>query len=124
MSGALERVIDAYVAAWNEPDAAARAKLLAEAVADDFVFEGPTGHFRGRQAVEDLITATRERMPGTEVVRTGPVSTEAPRFAWQIRTASGQPLLAGTDLAELAGDGRLRRVEMEGFAATQGEDGA
>ncbi|MGH9278793.1 MAG: nuclear transport factor 2 family protein [Acidimicrobiales bacterium] len=122
MSGGLERVIDAYVAAWNEPDAAARAKLLDEAVVDEFVFEGPSGHFRGRPAVEELIAAMRERMPGTEVIRIGDcivrAGGEPPRFGWEIRTVSGQPLLAGTDKAEVGDDGRLRRVEMEGFGGT------
>ena len=37
------------------------------------------------------------------------------RFGWQIRTSGGQPLLAGTDVAVVGDDGRLRRVEMEGF---------
>lgn len=118
MSGGLERVIDAYIAAWNEPGAARRARLLDQAVVEDFVFEGPTGHFRGRKAVEDLIAAMRERMPGTEVVRTGGVHGQPARFGWQIRTLSGQPLLAGTDRAEVGKDGRLVRVEMEGFGAT------
>ena len=108
-------MIDAYVAAWNEPDAATRAQLLDQAVVDDFVFEGPNGHFRGREAVDKLIAAMQQRMPGTEVVRVGEADGDPARFGWQIRTTGGQPLLAGTDLAEVGQDGRLRRVEMEGF---------
>lgn len=118
MTGTVEYLLDAYVAAWNERDGVARAALLDQAVADDFLFEGPTGRFKGRHAVDELIAALQERMPGALVVRTGPIAaTEPVRFPWEIRRESGERLLGGTDVAEIGEDGRLRRIAMEGWGS-------
>jgi hypothetical protein len=106
----LEEAVDAYLAAWNERDGAARAFLLDAAVADDFEFHGPTGTFRGRPALEGLIVALQERMGGAIVVRTGPVANG--RFGWVVQTPAGDPLLGGTDQADAADDGRLRRISV------------
>ena len=108
MTADLETSVDGYVAAWNEPDPVVRAQLLAAAVTDDFEFTGPTGTFRGRNAVEGLIVALRTRMAGASVTRLGPV--ESGTFRWAIVTAEGTTLLEGVDTAEAAPDGRLSRI--------------
>lgn len=117
--GALEEVVDAYVAAWNAVDPSERQRLLDKAVADDFVFEGPTGRFAGRAAVDDLITAMQERMPSTSVVRVGDAEAAGPflEFGWEIRTSAGARVLAGIDAGEVGDDGRLTRVEMKSMGA-------
>ena len=109
----------AYVAAWNAIDPAERQELLDGAVTDDFVFEGPTGRFKGRDAVSDFIGEMQVRMPATEVVRTGPATVAASfvEFDWEIRSAAGGRLLGGTDSADLGDDGRLARVEMKQMQA-------
>jgi len=107
MRADLERVVDGYVAAWNEADPLLRSDLLAESVTDDFEFTGPTGTFRGREAVEGLIVALRTRMAGAVVARIGPV--DAGTFRWAIVNA-GATLLEGVDEVEAAPDGRLRRI--------------
>ncbi len=120
MRGGLEKVVDAYVAAWNATDPAARQRLLDGSVTDDFVFSGPTGEFKGREAVDAFIAAMQERMPATEVVRTGPATAAARyvEFGWELRNAStGARLLAGADGAEVGADGRLARVEMKHMEA-------
>jgi hypothetical protein len=104
----LERVVDGYVAAWNEADPVLRRDLLTESVTDDFEFTGPTGTFRGRDAVEGLIVALRTRMAGAIVARLGPV--EAGTFRWAIVTAGGATLLEGVDEVEAGPDGRLRHI--------------
>jgi len=104
----VERVVDGYVAAWNEADPVLRRDLLTESVTDDFEFTGPTGTFRGRDAVEGLIVALRTRMAGAVVARLGPVETGT--FRWAIVAASGATLLEGVDEVESAPDGRLRRI--------------
>ena len=107
-SADLEAAVDGYVAAWNEADPVVRSQLLAASVTDDFEFTGPTGTFRGREAVEGLIVALQTRLAGATVVRIGPV--EGGRFRWAILTAEGAPLLEGVDEADAAPDGRLARI--------------
>lgn len=114
MSTELEAVLDAYIDAWNEPEPTARARLLAAALDEEAAFSGPTGDFRGREAIAALIEAIRSRMPGAAVVRTGPASTTGGdiRFAWQIRTGGGGVLMEGVDEIERGRDGRLTLVRM------------
>jgi hypothetical protein len=119
VGGGVEEVVNAYVAAWNATEPSERRRLLDDAVADDFVFAGPTGQFKGREAVGTFIAAMQERMPSTEVVRTGPATVAATfvEFGWEIRTSAGVRLLGGADWAETGDDGRLTRVEMKSMHA-------
>lgn len=110
MGVSIEDAVDGYVAAWNEPDPLVRRDLLAQAVGDDFELAGPTGTFRGRDAVEGLIVALRTRMVGAVVARLGPV--DGASFRWAILTATGTTLLEGVDEVEAGDDGRLRRVSV------------
>ncbi len=106
----LEAAVDGYVAAWNEADPVVRMGLLAASVTDDFEFTGPTGTFRGREAVEGLIVALQTRITGATVARLGPV--EGGTFRWAIVTAEGATLLEGADEAEAGPDGRLSRISV------------
>ncbi len=106
----LEASVDAYVAAWNEPDPVVRAQLLSGSVTDDFEFTGPTGTFRGRDAVEGLIVALQSRLVGATVARLGPI--EGGTFRWAIVADGGATLLEGVDQAEAAPDGRLSRISV------------
>lgn len=108
MGADLEEAVDGYVAAWNEPDPIVRAQLLETSVTDDFEFTGPTGTFRGRQAVEGLIVALRSRMAGATVARLGPVEGEV--FRWSIVAEGGTTLLEGVDEVQAGPDGRLARI--------------
>lgn len=110
MAIGLEEAVDAYVAAWNEPDPVERARLLAWAVADDFEFHGPTGTFRGKVAVEGLIVALQTRLAGATVARLGPVVDGV--FRWVVVTSAGATLLEGLDEVEAGDDGRLRRISV------------
>lgn len=104
-----EEAIDAYIAAWNEPDPLQRARLLAGAVTDDFEFHGPTGTFRGPTAVEGLIVALQTRMAGATVTRLGPAVDGA--FRWAV-VSGGAVLLEGSDEAQAAADGRLSLISV------------
>lgn len=110
----LEKMIDGYLAAWNERDADRRAELLAQAVTEDCVFVGPLGEARGRTALGAAITEAQDMAPDALVERVGPVEPGVPPdvppgFRWRIRS-QGSTLLQGTDVVECSDDGRLRRI--------------
>ncbi len=120
MGTPLESVLDAYVDAWNEPDAARRRALLERSITDDCLFEGPLGALTGREAVERLIVAMQDRMPGTSIVRVGaPEEGDELRFRWEVQTAEGERLMSGVDTVDVAGDGRLRRIVLIADPATR-----
>ena len=104
-------VVDAYLRAWNTHDEPARRELLDQAITEDCELAGPTGTFRGRDAILGLIVALQGRAGDAVMARAGPVEVgDDIRFAWQVRTPAGEGLLGGTDTVEVAADGRLRRI--------------
>ena len=110
----IPEVVAAYDAAWNEPDATERRRLLERSFAEDGVLIEPRGRFDRREAVLERIAGFSERFPGARVVLTSGVDEHHGfmRYAWTIVGADGSALLEGIDFAELGSDGRLRRVIM------------
>ena len=111
----LEELIAAYDRVWSEPDEDERRRLLEGSWADDGELVDPgEGWFRGRDAVLARIAGFSERFPGARVEVTSALDEHHGfvRYAWTIVDADGRALLEGMDFAELAEDGRLRRVVM------------
>ena len=110
----LDVVLRVYDAAWNEPDHAERAHLLARSLTEDAELVDPTGRFRGRQAVNERIAGFSERFPGARVTITSGVDEHHgfARYAWSITRADGDRVLDGIDVVERGEDGRVRRVVM------------
>ena len=107
-----EDAYDLYQRAWNEPEHALA--LLEECWADDGVYaddEVPDGVV-GRAALAELITATHEDLPGFRVWETSAPRLLAGRLGLTWSQQGGDPpqSLAGTDVIELATDGRIARV--------------
>jgi hypothetical protein len=106
-----EEIVAAYGAAWNEPDEAARAALLAKSWADDGVYCDPSATVRGRAGLVAHIGRFLQMMPGhTLEITTGvDVHHDLIRFGWVLRK-DGQTALEGMDFGELAPDGRIERI--------------
>ena len=111
MTRDLAQVLGEYVAAWNEPDADARERLLDGCVADGVVMapgyapEAPL--IRGREALSDEIGTMIARRPvgrGFHLTRTGEVE-RTPRLG-PVRVARRRPQRRGVDDRR---DGDLRR---------------
>ena len=121
MPAAVDAHLDDYVAAWNTVEPAQRMLLLDRAMDPSATFTGPTGTFRGREAILELIEALQARMPGASVVRDGPVVVDEEgviRFGWQIRRSNGGVVMEGVDEVETAADGRIALVRMHAGAGT------
>lgn len=108
----VERLIDAYCAAWNEPDAAKRAALLDAVWSPGAAYTDPRAHAVGVGQLSAHIDRILERRPGARVVRTSAVDEHhgLVRFAWRVIEADGTELPEGIDFAELAPDGRIARI--------------
>lgn len=102
--------MDGYLQAWNERDPTVRASELSEALADDAEMTGPTGTFKGREAIDKLIVAMQERMADARIVRAGEM--DGLTFAWQVLSPADDVLLSGHDQVETAADGRLRSIRV------------
>lgn len=106
------RTVREYVAAWNEPDEAARRRLLERCWTDGATYTDPSVHIADLDALVAHARLFAQRWPGAAIVLTGGIDVHngMVRFAWQVRGPDGRALRAGVDFGELAADGRLQRI--------------
>ncbi|MER7408850.1 MULTISPECIES: nuclear transport factor 2 family protein [Streptomyces] len=108
-----ETAAERYFAAWNAPDAAARAAAVAAAWAEDGSYTDPLASVRGHAELTAAIGAAREQFPGCEFRMTGGVDGhhDIARFSWDlVSTADGSSPAAGSDVVTLDADGRITAV--------------
>jgi hypothetical protein len=104
--------VQAYAAAWNEPDAAVRLELLERCWADDAAYVDPTVALRGRSALCEHISKVRARRPGARIEMMSGVDLhhDVVRFLWRLTRADGSAGETSIDFGEVDGDGRLTRI--------------
>ncbi len=106
------RCIDAYIDAWNEPQADSRRQILAQVMTDDGGYVDPAKQVDSRAGVITYIGEVLSKYPGGRIVRTSEVDVHhlVCRFNWRLVKADGTKLPESVDFVEFAGDGRIRRV--------------
>ncbi|HKQ70901.1 MAG TPA: SRPBCC domain-containing protein [Polyangiaceae bacterium] len=99
-------LIDAFFAAWSEPNADALGAALARIVTDDVVFRDAFAALAGASDLASHIRACQVFMPGVVLRRRGePVACQGMILVdWDAGAAHG------TNVFELAPDGRVARV--------------
>ena len=104
-AGAAAR-IDAWFAAWSEPDAARRRELLAGATVEEVEFRDAWACLRGREDLAANLDALARMAPGSVVARRGDVrSCQGSALAdWEV---SGGYSARGTNYFRFAPDGRI-----------------
>ncbi|RYJ03158.1 MAG: nuclear transport factor 2 family protein [Acetobacteraceae bacterium] len=107
-----DRLIDRYIACWNEADAGRRAALVAETFAAEASYRDPMMQGEGQPGIAAMIGAAQAQFPGLRFSRRGTVDRHNGhlRFAWSLGVPGAAPAAAGTDFATLAPDGRLASV--------------
>jgi uncharacterized protein YndB with AHSA1/START domain len=111
-SGALGPAVDAFLAAWSENDEARRRTALAAVVTEDVTFADA---FSCTAGIEDLVAhlaAAQVHMPGIVLSRAGDVrQCQGTALAdWVAKGPDGAPRGRGTNVFDLAPDGRIARV--------------
>ncbi len=101
--------VDAWFSAWSSDDAAERARLLASATTDGVSFRDAFGLVVGRPELLEHVGAVKMHMPGVRIAR-----ARDPRHVqgcalvdWEAAGADGTPRMRGTNVFELAPDGRI-----------------
>jgi len=107
----IANVLD-YVAAWNGPDAAERAKLLERCWADDAVYVDPNVELKGRSALCDHISKVQSGRPGARIdVMSGiDLHHNVVRFLWRLVRADGSAGDISIDFGEVDASGRLTKI--------------
>ncbi|MFI0719986.1 nuclear transport factor 2 family protein [Streptomyces sp. NPDC021224] len=100
-------LIDAYIAVWNERDAAAREKLAAAVLTDDCFYSDPDyAGLHGRAALSEAIGLAHTKLGDLRFTLGDVIGVHHDRalFTWRLGDVA-----TGYDVAEFAGD-RIRSV--------------
>lgn len=101
--------IEAYVAAWNEPDASQRMRLIEHACAEDLHMRTPGKPINGRSELDALMADFQKRRPGERAVFASPIDVQGRIFRF-VGTVEGASVARGEnfDAGESDEDGRIR----------------
>jgi hypothetical protein len=105
-------LVDRYFAAWSEGDAARRQEEVGATTMEDVTFKDAFSCTEGRDDLLAHLAAARVHMPGVRLERDGEVRQCQGTAVgdWVARTADGQERGRGTNVFDLAPDGRITRV--------------
>lgn len=105
-------LVNRYFAVWNETDAAKRRALIAQTWADDASYLDPIMRGEGHTGIDALVQGVQERFSGLRFRQLNNVDAHNNhlRFSWELAPEGGSMVVAGTDFATVAGDGRLQTV--------------
>ncbi|MEV5827599.1 nuclear transport factor 2 family protein [Spirillospora sp. NPDC052242] len=108
----ITELVQRYLAAWNETDAAARRAILAEVFADDAVYTDPLASVRGTDGLDATIAAVQAQFGGLVFSLGGAVDAhhDIARFTWHLGPEGGEPVVIGFDVAVVGADGRISQV--------------
>lgn len=104
--------VDAYLAAWSEPDTDRRAQLIANVWAHDGRLVDPPLTGEGHGGISAMAEALQQLYPGHRFRRVSDVDAhhDSLRFAWELIGPDGAVALEGLDVGQVADDGRLVRI--------------
>jgi hypothetical protein len=105
-------IVDRYIAIWNETDADRRRELISQTWADRCRYADPAAEVAGHDGIEAMVGGFQQQFPGLIFVHTGEIEAhhDRLRFSWDLLAPDGGRVAAGTDVAVVAEDGRLRDV--------------
>ena len=109
---ACERLVDAHLAAYCEPDAARRLALIRETWSVEGRLVDPPLEARGHAGIADQAATLLSQFPGHRFERTSALDLHHQflRYGWRLCSPAGETVLAGVDFMDLDVDGRIARV--------------
>jgi hypothetical protein len=104
--------VDAYLDGLTQTDAVRRAELIRKAWVDDGRFVDPLFEVRGHAALDELAQGVIAQYPGHTFRRTSGVDAHhnLARYTFEFAAPDSTIVITGTDVAELAEDGRLQTI--------------
>jgi uncharacterized protein YndB with AHSA1/START domain len=104
--------VDAWLAAWGNPDAGKRRELLEACARSEVAFRDA---YSATEGIEDLLAhleAARAFFPGVTLAREGDLrlSHGTAIAGWVAKREGGEPLGRGSNVFDFAADGKIARV--------------
>lgn len=106
------KLVDRYIAMWNETDPEARRDLVAGTWTDDALYVDPLMRGERHDGIDAMVAGVQERFPDLRFTRTGEVDAhnDRVRFGWALGPVDGPPMIAGLDIGVIGADGRLSSI--------------
>jgi hypothetical protein len=107
----VDKVVNDYLAAWNERDATARRALLERVWYAEGSYVDPQAAATNRNELEKMIAGFQASNPEAHFILRGGVDQHHGhvRFYWTLRLGPGREM-AGMDYGEVDGAGRLTKI--------------
>jgi hypothetical protein len=108
----LTTTVDTYLAAWNETDRDQRRMLIEKAWTPGGRLIDPPLAAEGHAGIGEMVETLQAQFPEHRFRRASGVDAHHDhlRFGWELVGPDGTVVLAGLDVGEVAGDGRLSRI--------------
>ena len=108
----LTTIVDTYLSAYGERDAARRAELIGRVWAADGQLVDPPLAAEGHDGISDMAASVQQQFTGHRFRRVSGIDKHHDqfRFAWELVGPDGTVAVSGMDVGELAEDGRLQRI--------------
>lgn len=106
------KIVDRYLAIWNETDEVKRRALIEQAWTEDAAYVDPVMKGSGHAGIDAMIAAAQAQFPGFRFAALGEpdAHNDRLRFRWTLGPAGGPTIIDGSDFAIVAADGRLASV--------------
>ena len=108
-----EDAVHGYFAMWNERDPDRRREIISATWTPTGSYVEPLMAVEGHEGLEAGVAAMQAQFPGHSIRPAGEVETHHDRARWRwelMGPDGGEALAAGTNVAVLSPDGRLRQV--------------
>ena len=105
-------LVDRYIAAWNETDAARRRALIERTWTETATYLDPMLESERQAGIDTMIQQVQTRFPGHRFRRTSEVDAhhDRIRFTWELAPEGGPAVVKGTDYGVVAADQRLQAI--------------
>lgn len=108
----INTTVDTHLAGYCEPDPVRRAELVASVWSSDGAVFDPPFEGTGHDGIAAMTDTVLTHFPGHTFRRTSEVDAHHTfaRYTWELVGPDGAVAVTGTDIAELADDGRLTKI--------------
>jgi hypothetical protein len=107
------KIVDNYIAIWNETDPDRRRALVAETWTENATYLDPLLSGEGASGIDSMVASAQSAYPGHrfELSSSPDAHHDRVRFGWTMYAPDdGRAVISGVDFGILADDGRLEAV--------------
>ncbi len=109
---AIEDIVDTHLKAYCEPDPSRRVELLTRTWSPGGKLLDPPFDGTGIEGISAMVDILLDHYPDHHFQRTTGIDAhhDSARYGWSLVSPHGEAAVTGTDIVDLDGDGKIRRI--------------